>query len=130
MPKDTKKIKEVKSDIRILKKLITDARKESAHQQRMVKIYQNKLRRTKNLLPKKRTRAEQRLEKAKKLYPIGTKFSSMFGANDVVTQRPKLWNEKPEIHYSDEGGDIYVTGEHENRMIYCHDTKRWATKYQ
>ncbi len=69
-------------------------------------------------------RIQQRLEKAKKLYPVGTKFTSIFGADDVVTQPKKdFFGNTPATHTADELGSILVQGKYESRMIF---DGKWA----
>ncbi len=76
--------------------------------------------------PKRLTKTQKLLIKAKKLYPIGTKFTSIFGANDVVTKSPF---DNMEIYYIDSSGDcIMVHGKNQTRMIF--DGKYWADIYK
>lgn len=76
-------------------------------------------------ITKPKTRIQKALEKAKKLYPVGTKFTSLFGADDVVTQHPSAaFGGKNKTHYTGCDNDIVVTGKYEHRVIY--DGSRWA----
>jgi len=79
------------------------------------------------------TRIEKRLAKAKKIYPIGTEFTSAFGANDVVTQHERTLcknkQEKYPTHYvGDDKSTIFVSGKYEHRIVYLDG--RWSNKYK
>lgn len=76
------------------------------------------------------TRLEQRLEKAKKLFPSGTKFTSLFGADDIVADKKtiKSYFIKEGIYFIDKYGTIIVfckSGQF--RVIF--DNNTWAKKY-
>lgn len=60
-------------------------------------------------------RKEKLLKEAKKRFPIGTNFDSIFGARDQVTQ-PKDWGSK-DVYRVDEDGCVFVRGRYEYRMI-------------
>ncbi len=63
------------------------------------------------------TRNEARLLKVKEMFPIGMKFTSLFGAQDVVT-------ETKNTYWIGNYGDIFVSGKHQERMIY--NKGEWA----
>ena len=63
------------------------------------------------------------LEKAKKLYPIGTEFVSLFGAKDIITP-PTTFSGKIDDTYIIDNNSIFVNGKYNRRMIY--DGLRWA----
>lgn len=80
------------------------------------------------------TRDEQRLKKAKKLFRIGTRFTSLYGADDVVRKVEHFGKKQSSLFVSDEGdlddGDIYAFGESgEARLIFRADTKQWADRW-
>ena len=59
---------------------------------------------------------------AKEKFPIGTKFTSLFGANDIVTGKP--WIATMGRIDDSEISSIMVPGENGSRMIY--DNGVWA----
>jgi len=79
------------------------------------------------------TRLEQRLKKAKTLFPKGTKFISLFGAYDVVESKSKIkkscfWDKKPETHFANKDNTVTVLGKSgQFRVIF--DNGKWAKKY-
>lgn len=60
------------------------------------------------------------MNKAKKMFPIGTKFTSIFGADDEIVDTTHYWN--------DEKDCILAHCKRESRMIY--DGHRWADVYK
>jgi len=87
---------------------------------KIVERYENQRRKMKEERAMKNVHSKsnlRRFEKAKKLYPVGTKFTSLWGATDVVTERPFL-GYKDAFYSLETGGDIFVTRKHEERMIY------------
>ncbi len=72
--------------------------------------------------PVRVTRAEKNLAKAKELYPIGTRFYSIYGADDVVTK----CDGSTCTYWLTEFNDVMVNGRYEPRMIF--DGSRWSTK--
>jgi len=74
---------------------------------------------------KKKSPREILMDKAKKMFPIGTKFSSIFGANDEIVDTEEMFGEKRPIHYwNDEKDCIMAHCKRESRMIY--DGRNWA----
>ncbi len=63
------------------------------------------------------------LEKAKELYPVGTKFVSLFGVEDIVNVCP---NPSKSDYYIGENSTIMVYGKYHPRVIY--DNGQWAQK--
>lgn len=74
------------------------------------------------------TRNEQRLNKAKKQYPIGTNFVSLFGATDVVTAVRTLYGKRGESHFVGDGDTILVFGKYVTRIIYSDGI--WAKRFK
>jgi len=65
------------------------------------------------------------MNKAKKMFPIGTKFTSIFGANDEIVDTEEMFGKKSPAHYwNDEKDCILAHCKIESRMIY--DGHRWA----
>lgn len=60
----------------------------------------------------------QHLEEARLRYPVGTGFSSLFGASDVVTDHGS------HVHRIGDCHTIQVQGKNEFRMVY--DEGTWA----
>lgn len=59
-----------------------------------------------------------RLEKARKLYPTGTRLTSIWNGRDIVTAKDERdW-------YIEEDGSVYVKCKIEDRCIYCEG--EWA----
>ncbi len=66
------------------------------------------------------------LNKAIRLYPIGTKFTSLFGADDTVIEYKDPYNKKINLsHYmTSDGIFVHCKGDIYPRMIF--DGKFWA----
>lgn len=74
-------------------------------------------------------RTQQHLKKAMKLFPIGTKFTSAFGVDDIVTQPKQIpYGIKREMYWSNGHGCILVQGKNASRMVF--DGKWWAKPYK
>lgn len=68
---------------------------------------------------------ERRLIKAKKIYKVGTKITSIFGADDVICQPPSYFGEKVDYLYIGEHHAILAHCKSGNsRLIY--DNGTWA----
>lgn len=101
-------------------------KKEYIKAQNIVERYEEQLKAKIKLaeLNKQFTSADnKRLEKVKKLFPIGTKFISIYGAEDVVTK-----NEYGDTYFIGEFHNLFVCGKREARMVYDFDSKSWAKK--
>lgn len=71
---------------------------------------------------------ERRLIKAKKIYKIGTKITSIFGADDIIS-KPHAFMEKSDYLYIGEYHTILAFCESgQSRMIY--DDGVWAKIYK
>lgn len=76
---------------------------------------------TKKTIPKKKviSHNERRLTKAKKIYKIGTKFTSLYGADDQVSKNVSLFGKKESSLYIGDFGNILAFCESgSSRIIY------------
>lgn len=92
-------------------------------------IYDQKVKELEKTFKPTKSPREILMAKAKKMFPIGTKFSSIFGAEDEIEDTNKVFGKKPPILYwNDDGDAIMANCKRETRMIY--DNGTWARIYK
>jgi hypothetical protein len=107
------------------KKSVEDLHKEYFKSLEKLEKFEQKVIELKKTYKKTKSPREILMDKAKKMFPVGTKFTSIFGADDEIVDREETFGTKRPIHYWDDDKEcILAHCKRESRMIY--DGRRWA----
>jgi len=107
------------------KKSVEELHKKYFESLEKLEEFEQKVIKLKKTYKKTKSPREILMNKAKKMFPIGTKFVSIFGADDEIVDTEEMFGKKRPIHYWNDDQDcIMAHCMRESRMIY--DGKRWA----